>query len=174
MLRNSSLTANVDAAEVIRAAAGSTLGVLSLGCLVVAVLAFLFFGKEHVRVRLAVFAMIFAAVVGMGIAVLTKADRLTGLAPPPITSAPVTEASPPVLVPADAELTPERDIARADSARRRSPNREREVNSVNEAAPISRPSLTGAPPPVSAGYSIGGITNVEVAAALSSLIGDLP
>jgi len=119
MLRNSSLIANVDAAEVIRAAAGSTLGVLSLGCLIVAVLAFLFFGKDHVRVRLAVFAMISAAVVGMGIAIFSKADGVTVPSPKPVTSAPVTEGLPPVSIPADSELPPRRDVALADPPARR-------------------------------------------------------
>jgi hypothetical protein len=49
-----------------------------------------------------------------------------------------------------------------------------EVDAVDERALVSAPRPTVVSPPVSAGYSIGGITNVEVASALTSLIDDLP
>jgi len=174
MLRNSSLTANVDAAEVIRAAAGSTCGVLSLGCLIVAVLAFLFFGKDHVRVRLAMFAMIFAAGVGMGMAVFAKADKVTGRP--------------------RRRSHPRRDrglAARAGAGRRRTylGARRRTRRSADGLADAEAGARSGldrrgssglratsgrTQPPVSAGPSIGGITDLEAAAALSSLINDLP
>jgi hypothetical protein len=58
--------------KIIGAAAQSTLGILSLGIILVGVLAYLFFGKSDDRVKLWVFAAILIAVILLGVAILRE------------------------------------------------------------------------------------------------------
>lgn len=61
-------------AEVIKAAASSTLGVLSLMCLILAVIALAFFKAAPVKVRAIVFALLFFGVAGFAYAVLNTSS----------------------------------------------------------------------------------------------------
>lgn len=53
-------------AEVIKAAASSSLGALSLMCLILGTIAMAFFKKSQVRVRIMVFTLLFVGVAGFG------------------------------------------------------------------------------------------------------------
>ncbi len=68
-------------AEIIKAAASSTLGVLSLMCLILAVLALGFFKGAPVKVRAGVFALLFFGVAGFAYAVLST-STVSPTAPP--------------------------------------------------------------------------------------------
>lgn len=59
-------------AEVIRAAASSTLGTLSLMCLVLGIIALTFFRGAPVRAKVLVFTILFLGVAGFGDAVLNQ------------------------------------------------------------------------------------------------------
>ena len=65
----------VDVAQVIGQAAQSTLGVLSLICLIVGVIAYAFFKDAGERVKLLVFALLLIAAGGFAAAVLIKANE---------------------------------------------------------------------------------------------------
>jgi hypothetical protein len=83
-----------DFPKIIAAAATSTLGVLSLVILTIAVLAYFFFHGSGDRVKLGVFAAMFVAAVGFGLATL----RQTGTTAPPAKPAPppaTAQAAPP-------------------------------------------------------------------------------
>lgn len=59
-------------AEVIRAAASSTLGILSLMCLILGIIALTFFRGAPVRARVFVFAILFLGVAGFGYVILNQ------------------------------------------------------------------------------------------------------
>lgn len=59
-------------ADVIRAAASSTLGILSLMCLILGIVALAFFRDAPVRARVLVFAMLLLGVAGFGYAILNQ------------------------------------------------------------------------------------------------------
>jgi hypothetical protein len=64
--------------KIIGAAAQSTLGILSLGIILVGVLAYPFFGKSDDRVKLWVFGGILLAVIGLGISILRESQIAGG------------------------------------------------------------------------------------------------
>jgi hypothetical protein len=88
--------------KIIGAAAQSTLGILSLGIILVGVLAYLFFGKSDDRVKLWVFGGVLLAVIGLGISILRESqiagvhpsDGPTAPASPDETAAPEQPATP--------------------------------------------------------------------------------
>ena len=59
-------------AEVIRAAASSTLGTLSLMCLILGIVALTFFRDAPIRAKVFVFAMLLLGVAGFGYAILNQ------------------------------------------------------------------------------------------------------
>jgi Na+/phosphate symporter len=58
--------------DVIRAAASSTLGILSLMCLILGIVALAFFKGAPIRARSIVFAILFIGVAGFGYAILNQ------------------------------------------------------------------------------------------------------
>ncbi len=82
--------------KIIGAAAQSTLGILSLGIILIGVLAYLFFGKSDDRVKLWVFAGIFLAVVGLGVSILRESQdpAVHPVAGPTASATPSETASP--------------------------------------------------------------------------------
>lgn len=59
-------------AEVIKAAASSPLGTLSLMCLILGAIALAFFKRSQVRVRIIVFTLLFVGVAGFGYSLMNK------------------------------------------------------------------------------------------------------
>ena len=77
-------------AEIIKAAAASPLGILSLMCLIVAVVALAFFRKAPMNVRLGVFALLLLGVAGFAYALLAgkSAPQAPTAASAPLAAAP--------------------------------------------------------------------------------------
>lgn len=59
-------------AEVIKAAASSSLGILSLMCLILGIIALAFFRRAPVRARMIIFALLLIGVAGFGYAILNQ------------------------------------------------------------------------------------------------------
>ena len=60
--------------EVIKAAAQSQLGILALLVVALSILAYVFFAKATVRVRVGIFVLLFAGVIGFGVAMFRASD----------------------------------------------------------------------------------------------------
>lgn len=73
--------------DIIKAAAQSQLGILALLVVALAVLAYVFFATAAVRVRVGIFLLLFAGVVGFGVAMF-RASNADRAAPPNATVAP--------------------------------------------------------------------------------------
>ena len=87
-------------AEIIKAAAASPLGILSLMCLIVAVVALAFFRKAPMNVRLGVFALLLLGVAGFAYALLAGRSAPSPQAPtaasaPPAVTVPTAVPSAP-------------------------------------------------------------------------------
>lgn len=65
--------------DIIKAAAQSQLGILALLVVALSMLAYVFFAKATVKVRVGIFVLLFAGVIGFGVAVLRASDP----GPPP-------------------------------------------------------------------------------------------
>ncbi|CAN7422200.1 hypothetical protein LJR225_002732 [Phenylobacterium sp. LjRoot225] len=73
-----------DFPKIIAAAAASTLGVLSLVILAVALLAYGFFKGSGDKVKVGVFAAMLVAAVGFGVSVLRQSQTASAASPPPV------------------------------------------------------------------------------------------
>ena len=60
--------------DIIKAAAQSQLGILALLVVALSILAYVFFAKAAVKVRVGIFVLLFAGVIGFGVAVLRASD----------------------------------------------------------------------------------------------------
>ena len=60
--------------DIIKAAAQSQLGILALLVVALAVLAYIFFAKARVKIRVGIFVLLFAGVVGFGVAMFHASD----------------------------------------------------------------------------------------------------
>jgi hypothetical protein len=63
--------------DIIRAAAQSQLGILALLVVALAILAYVFFAKSAVKIRVGIFVLLFAGVVGFGVALFRASDTGT-------------------------------------------------------------------------------------------------
>lgn len=63
--------------DVIKAAAQSQLGILALLVVALSILAYLFFAKAKVNVRVGIFVLLFAGVIGFGVAMFRASDAKT-------------------------------------------------------------------------------------------------
>ena len=61
--------------DIIKAAAQSQLGILALLVVALAILAYIFFAKARVKIRVGIFVLLFAGVVGFGIAMFHASDN---------------------------------------------------------------------------------------------------
>ncbi|MBB3181955.1 hypothetical protein [Variovorax sp. Sphag1AA] len=78
--------------DIIKAAAQSRLGILALLVVALSILAYVFFAKATVKVRVGIFVLLFAGVLGFGVAVLRESDsKPPSMAP---TSAPAPAPAP--------------------------------------------------------------------------------
>lgn len=86
---------SIDVAEVISAAAASTLGVLSLIVLAVSFVGFNFFKRSSDGVKIGVWAVMLLAAVGFGFAVVRQGKAVAGQEPPdPVRASPTLAAAP--------------------------------------------------------------------------------
>ncbi len=60
--------------DIIKAAAQSQLGILALLVVALAILAYIFFAKARVKIRVGIFVLLFAGVVGFGVAMFHASD----------------------------------------------------------------------------------------------------
>jgi hypothetical protein len=60
--------------DIIRAAAQSQLGILALLVVALSILAYVFFARASVKIRVGIFVLLFAGVIGFGVAVLRASD----------------------------------------------------------------------------------------------------
>lgn len=60
--------------DIIKAAAQSQLGILALLVLALSILAYVFFAKAAVRIRVGIFVLLFAGVIGFGVAMFRASD----------------------------------------------------------------------------------------------------
>jgi hypothetical protein len=60
--------------DIIKAAAQSQLGILALLVVALSILAYLFFGKATVKVRIGIFVLLFAGVIGFAVAMFRASD----------------------------------------------------------------------------------------------------
>ena len=60
--------------DIIRAAAQSQLGILALLVVALAILAYVFFAKSAIKIRVGIFVLLFAGVVGFGVALFRASD----------------------------------------------------------------------------------------------------
>ncbi|HEY1092028.1 MAG TPA: hypothetical protein VGE47_13125 [Burkholderiaceae bacterium] len=67
--------------DIIKAAAQSQLGILALLVVALSVLAYFFFAKAKVKIRVGIFVLLFAGVVGFGAAMFRASDASLGQAP---------------------------------------------------------------------------------------------
>ena len=72
--------------DIIKAAAQSQLGILALLVVALSILAYAFFAKAAVRVRVGIFVLLFAGVIGFGVAMFRSVDA--NLPPPSGAGAP--------------------------------------------------------------------------------------
>jgi len=63
--------------DIIKAAAQSQLGILALLVIALSVLAYLFFAKAAMKIRVGIFVLLFAGVIGFGIAMFRASDSGT-------------------------------------------------------------------------------------------------
>jgi hypothetical protein len=69
--------------DIIKAAAQSQLGILALLVVALSILAYVFFAKASVKIRVGIFVLLFAGVIAFGVAVLRASDPK----PPPASNA---------------------------------------------------------------------------------------
>lgn len=60
--------------DIIKAAAQSQLGILALLVVALSILAYVFFARASMKVRIGIFVLLFAGVIGFGVAVLRASD----------------------------------------------------------------------------------------------------
>jgi hypothetical protein len=77
--------------EIIRAAAQSHLGILALLSVALAVLAYFFFAKSAVKIRVWIFVLLFLGVVGFAVAMFRVAEPAGGSHPPAAQNAALSE-----------------------------------------------------------------------------------
>ena len=68
--------------EIIKAAAQSKLGILALLVVALSILAYSFFAKALLKIRVGIFVLLFAGVIGFGVAVLREAPAPASALPP--------------------------------------------------------------------------------------------